>query len=62
MDFFSRLYLHIDVANDGKVWLQHDGTDILVAEKLLESGVAKSDLVLGFHEPLMRADTGFAVA
>ncbi|MCB9298392.1 MAG: XisI protein [Lewinellaceae bacterium] len=56
-------YLHIDVANDGKVWVQHDGTDVAIAEKLLEKGIPKIDIVLGFHAPFVRVDTeGFAVA
>ncbi|MCB0581913.1 MAG: XisI protein [Phaeodactylibacter sp.] len=55
-------YLHIDVANDGKVWVQHDGTDVAIAEKLLEKGIPKIDIVLGFHAPFVREDTGFAVA
>jgi XisI protein len=55
-------YLHIDVKEDGKVWLQHDGTDLIIGEMLLEAGVEKTDLVLGFHAPFVRADTGFAVA
>jgi hypothetical protein len=55
-------YLHIDVARDGKVWLQHDGTDLIVAERLLEKGIPKSEIVLGFHAPYVREDTGFAVA
>jgi hypothetical protein len=48
--------------DDGKVWLQHDGTDLVIAEKLLAAGVEKMDIVLGFHAPFEGADTGFAVA
>lgn len=55
-------YLHIDITADGKVWLQHDGTDFIIAEKLLERGIPKSDIVLGFQAPYVREDTGFAVA
>lgn len=55
-------YLHIDLASDGKVWLQYDGTDRVVGQLLLDKGVSKDDLVLGFHHPLRRVDTGFAVA
>ena len=54
--------LHMDLAEDGKVWLQHDGTDLIVAQMLMNHGVAKSDLVLAFYHPEMRADTGLAVA
>lgn len=55
-------YLHIDVAENGKVWVQHDGTDVAVTEKLVEKGIPKTDIVLGFHAPFIREDTGFAVA
>jgi hypothetical protein len=54
-------YLHIDVNEDGKVWLQHDGTDLVVAQMLLDRGIPKSDIVLAFHAPFVREDTGFAV-
>lgn len=55
-------YLHIDVAEDGKIWVQHDGTDLVVVQMILDKGVPKSDIVLAFHAPYVRADTEFAVA
>lgn len=55
-------FLHIDIKPDGKVWIQHDGTDIGVAEILVEKGIPKEDIVLGFHSPMKRKYTGFAVA
>ena len=53
-------YLHLDVDEQGKVWVQHDGTDLRIANQLVEQGIPKSDIVLGFHSPLRRPDTGFA--
>ncbi len=53
---------HIEVRQDGKVWLHHDGTDLAIGQVLLDKGVAKKDLVLGFQAPARRADTEFAVA
>lgn len=53
--------VHIDIKN-GKVWLQHNATEIDFAEKLMDEGVAKNDIVLGFHPPYKRPYTGFAVA
>lgn len=53
---------HIEVKQDGKVWLHHDGTDLAIGQILLDKGVAEKDLVLGFQAPAKRADTGFAVA
>lgn len=55
-------YLHIDVTADGKVWLQHDGTDLVIAQKLLDLGIPKTDIVLAFHAPFVREDTGFALS
>ena len=53
--------IHIEI-RDGKVWIQRDGTEEGVATELLEAGIPKSDIVLGFHEPAVRQHTGFAVA
>ncbi|MFN0035169.1 MAG: XisI protein [Saprospiraceae bacterium] len=55
-------YVHIDVKPNGKVWLQHDGTNLVVATQLMEKGVSQNDLVLGFHSPYLRQQTGFALA
>jgi XisI protein len=55
-------FFHIDVMPDGKVWLQYDGTDLVLAEMLLEKGIPKEDIVLGFHAPPKRPHTGFALA
>ena len=52
--------LHIDIKND-KIWIQHDGTEIGIANELVNLGVPKEDIVLAFHEPLVRQYTGFAV-
>ncbi|MDD1428313.1 XisI protein, partial [Dolichospermum sp. ST_sed9] len=43
-----------------KIWIQHDGTEVGIATLLLEKGVPKEDIVLGFHSPDMREFTEFA--
>lgn len=53
--------LHIDIKN-GKIWIQHDGTERGVANDLVEWGVPKDDIVLAFHSPYKRQFTGFAVS
>ena len=58
---FYGCYLHIDVTEDGKVWVQHDGTDMIAAQQLIDKGIPKTDIVIGYHAPFMRADTEFAV-
>lgn len=52
--------LHLDI-KDGKIWIQHDGTEVGIATQLLELGVPKEDIVLGFHSPYMRQFTEFAI-
>lgn len=53
--------IHIDVRN-GKIWIQHDGTEEGIANQLLAAGVPHEHIVLGFHPPNMRKHTPFAVA
>jgi XisI protein len=52
--------LHLDIKNN-KIWIQHDGTEIGIANELVNLGVPKEDIVLAFHEPLVREYTGFAI-
>ena len=51
---------HLDI-KDGKIWIEHDGTEIGIADELVKLGVPKEDIVLAFHEPLVRQYTGFAI-
>lgn len=51
---------HIDI-RDGKIWIQHDGTEAGIANELVERGVPKTDIVLAFHTPFRRQFTEFAV-
>jgi hypothetical protein len=37
-----------------KVWIQRDFTEERVASELVELGVPKTDIVLGFKPPYMR--------
>lgn len=53
-------FLHIDI-KDGKVWLQHNGTENEVAEDLVNLGIPKHDIVIGFHSPFKRQFTDYAV-
>ena len=48
--------------NNGKIWIQADNTDVSVARELESNGVPKSDIVLGFRSPSVRAETEYAVA
>jgi hypothetical protein len=53
------LYLRV---RDGKIWVEEDWTEPGVATRLIQAGVPKEDIVLGFHAPGMRKLTEFAVA
>jgi hypothetical protein len=55
-------FLHLEVSENGRIWIHHDGTDLIIAQKLLDKGVPHHDIVLGFRAPIVRPDTGFAVA
>ncbi len=52
--------IHMDIRN-GKIWIQHDGTETGMANELVALGVPKDDIVLAFHAPYKRPYTGFAV-
>lgn len=48
-------YIHIDIKPNGRVWLQHDGTDWIIADMLVERGIPSHDIVIGFQPPQARA-------
>lgn len=52
--------IHIDIKAD-QVWIQHDGTEHGIANDLVERGIPKDAIVLGFHAPYKRPYTGFGV-
>ena len=52
--------LHLDI-KDEKIWLQLNTTADDITLDLMELGIAKDDIVLGFHAPYMRQFTEFAV-
>ncbi len=53
--------IHLEIIKD-KIWVQHDDTEAGVVTDLLEQGVPREDIVLGFQPPEMRQYTEFAVA
>ena len=52
--------LHLDIINN-KVYIQQNNTEISVAEKLVELGIPKTDIVIGFHSPFKRKFTEYAI-
>jgi XisI protein len=62
-DNSTRIYgciLHVDI-KDGKIWVQHDGTEEAIADRLVERGVPKQKIVLAYHAPHVRQYTEFAL-
>ena len=51
--------VHIDIA-DGRIWIQYDGTEHGVAIELIEAGIPRGSIVLGFQPPEVRPYTSFA--
>ena len=59
----KRIYgpiMHLDIKNE-KIWIQQNTTEVDIALELMEMGVPKQDIVIGFHTPKMRYLSGFAV-
>jgi hypothetical protein len=53
--------IHVAIIN-GKIWIQEDNTDWPIAEALVQVGIPKSDIVLGFHPEYVRQHTGYAIS
>ena len=53
--------LHLDIRN-GKVWIQHDGIEDGIADKLVSAGISPDRIVLAFKAPAIRPHTGYASA
>lgn len=53
--------VHIDLL-DGKVWIQRDATEAGIASELVQAGIPKDRIVLGFRPPEVRPYTEYAVA
>ncbi len=52
--------IHIDLKGN-KIWIQYDGTEVGVANELVEQGIPTEDIVLAYHDPFIRQYDGFAV-
>lgn len=53
--------LHLDIIK-GKIYIQQNNTEVSIADKLVESGVPKTDIVIGFHSQSQRKLTDYAVS
>lgn len=53
--------LHLAIKN-GKVWVEHNMTEMRVAQELVARGVGQMEIVLGFQAPEYRQYTDYAIA
>src|ERR1043165_545692 len=51
---------HIDLIGE-KIWIQTDGTEVGLANELVQAGISPQQIVLGYRIPEIRKHTGFAV-
>ncbi|MCP4709662.1 MAG: XisI protein [Planctomycetes bacterium] len=54
-----RCVIHLDI-KDGKVWIQHNSTEIELDEELIVLGVAREDILLGFLPAYRRTEAQLA--
>jgi hypothetical protein len=45
--FIYTIVFHFDII-DGKLWIQQNNTDALIADELVQRGVDRNDIVMGF--------------
>ncbi|MGD2183627.1 XisI protein [Lusitaniella coriacea] len=60
--YLTRIFgciIYVEI-KEGKIWIERDGTEIGVANELVEAGVPKQDIVLAFKAPYKRKFTEFA--
>ena len=53
--------LHFDIKN-GKIWLQYNGTEDSITEKLTDMNVPHTDIVLGLRSEFTRQFTRYAIS
>jgi hypothetical protein len=49
----ERIIVHAHV-REGQIWIEEDWTEDGIASALLREGVPATDIVLAFHDPLLR--------
>ena len=55
------LLFHLDIIGD-KIWVQEDKMEESIAEKLVEKGLSKKDIVLAYFPDYHRGYTEYAVS
>jgi hypothetical protein len=55
------LLFHLDIIGD-KIWVQEDKMEHSIAERLVEKGISKKEIVLAYFPDYHRAHTEYAVS
>jgi hypothetical protein len=55
------LLFHLDIIGD-KVWVQEDKMEYSIAERLVEKGIAKKEILLAYFPDYHRAYTKYAIS
>lgn len=58
----ERIYgcsIHLDI-RDEKIWIQVNNTELDIAQTLVEQGISKQNIVIGFQPPYLRQYSGYA--
>ncbi len=53
--------MHLDI-KDGKIWIQHNMTEVDLGQELVNRGVPAEDIILGLQPPYKRPYTNYGVA
>ena len=59
--YVSGLVFHIEIKNE-KIWIHEDNTDVDIASVLVEEGISKEDIVLGFLPDYAKELSNYAIA
>lgn len=59
-DRILQVLIHMNIHEDGKIWIQENLTELAVDEELLKKGVPAKDIVLGLQPPAYRQFTAYA--
>lgn len=59
--YVHNMAFHLEIIGS-KIWVHQNNTEAMIADELMEKGVDKKDIVLGFIPDKDRIYTGFAVA
>lgn len=59
--FVDKILVHFQLKDNGKIWILANWTENQLAILLMEKGVERQDIVLGFRPENVRAATKYAV-